>query len=108
MQMAILNGWKEIADYLQRGVRTVQRWEEIGLPVRRPRGQSRSAVVAMSDDVDHWVKSCPFSIQHFDRDLEQLEAKVDSLLRERKEAIAQVRLSARQRKKPNPKSGQSS
>ena len=33
-----LNTWKEIATYMGRGVRTVQRWErELGLPVRRPR-----------------------------------------------------------------------
>jgi hypothetical protein len=31
-----LNGWKEIAAYLGRSVRTVQRWEkDFGLPVRR-------------------------------------------------------------------------
>jgi hypothetical protein len=30
-----LEGWKEIATYLRRGVRTVQRWERDGLPVRR-------------------------------------------------------------------------
>jgi phage terminase Nu1 subunit (DNA packaging protein) len=40
-----LNGWKEIANYLGRGVRTVQRWEEMGMPVRRPSKSSRSSVV---------------------------------------------------------------
>jgi hypothetical protein len=31
-----LDSWKEIASYLGRGVRTVQRWEcEEGLPVHR-------------------------------------------------------------------------
>jgi hypothetical protein len=56
----ILNSWKEIADYMGRGVRTVQRWEqELGLPVRRPRGQSRSAVVAVAADLDEWVHRAP-------------------------------------------------
>lgn len=33
----ILSGWKEIANYLRKGVRTVQRYErELGLPIRRP------------------------------------------------------------------------
>jgi len=32
----ILSGWKEIASYLHCGVRTVQRWEMDGLPIRRP------------------------------------------------------------------------
>jgi len=58
----VLNSWKEIACYLNRGVRTVQRWEsELGLPVRRPRGRSRSAVIAMRSDIDHWLKACPIS-----------------------------------------------
>lgn len=52
----ILNSWKEIALYLGRGVRTVQRWElELGLPVRRPRGKPRSAVVALKAELDSWL-----------------------------------------------------
>ena len=56
----VLNSWKEIAAYLKRGVRTVQRWEaELGLPVRRPWGRSRSAVLAMRSELDLWVRACP-------------------------------------------------
>lgn len=56
----VLNSWKEIAAYLKRGVRTVQRWEaDLGLPVRRPRGTSRSAVIAVRSDIDQWVNSFP-------------------------------------------------
>ena len=52
----ILNSWKEIAVYLGRGVRTVQRWEqELALPVRRPRGRSRSAVLAFKRELDKWL-----------------------------------------------------
>jgi CheY-like chemotaxis protein len=55
-----LNSWKEIAQYLGRGVRTVQRWEaELGLPVRRPRGTSRSAVVAVTSELDQWMARSP-------------------------------------------------
>lgn len=54
----ILNGWKEIASYLGRGVRTVQRWEQFGLPVRRPKGSDRSAVLALSEELDAWIKNC--------------------------------------------------
>jgi hypothetical protein len=43
----ILNGWKEIANYLGKAVRTVQRYEvELRLPVHRPAGKSAAAVVA--------------------------------------------------------------
>ncbi|HLJ87414.1 MAG TPA: hypothetical protein VKZ53_11365 [Candidatus Angelobacter sp.] len=56
----ILHCWKEIADYLSAGVRTVQRWEtEFALPVRRPRGTKRSAVLAFSSEIDAWVKTLP-------------------------------------------------
>ena len=56
----LLNSWKEIAVYLNRGVRTVQRWEvELGMPVRRPRGRERSAVIAMRSDLDAWLRACP-------------------------------------------------
>lgn len=59
-QQIFLNSWKEIAQYLGRGVRTVQRWEaELGLPVRRPRGTSRSAVVAVAYELDQWMSRSP-------------------------------------------------
>jgi hypothetical protein len=60
MNGEVLNSWKEIAAYLGRGVRTVQRWErELGLPVRRPRGKDRSAVVALKPDLDRWLYHMP-------------------------------------------------
>ncbi len=59
----VLNSWKEVAAYLGRGVRTVQRWEqELGLPVRRPRGKSRSAVIAFKPELDKWLHQAP--IEH--------------------------------------------
>jgi hypothetical protein len=56
---AVLSCWKEIANYLGKGVRTVQRWEQMyGLPVRRPNGLSRkSAVIAHTADLDAWLES---------------------------------------------------
>jgi CheY-like chemotaxis protein len=59
-QQGFLNSWKEIAQYLGRGVRTVQRWEsELGMPVRRPRGKSRSAVIAVMSELDQWLARTP-------------------------------------------------
>jgi hypothetical protein len=53
----ILNSWKEISRYLGRGVRTIQRYEaEFGLPVRRPKGQSRASVMAFSDEINRWLE----------------------------------------------------
>lgn len=53
-----LSSWKEIASYLGRSVRTVQRWEkELGLPVRRPSSRESSSVVAFPEQIDLWLKS---------------------------------------------------
>ena len=58
--MNILNSWKEIANYLGRGVRTVQRWErDLGLPVHRPKGKDRSAVLAFPEELDKWLQQTP-------------------------------------------------
>jgi hypothetical protein len=53
----VLSSWKDIARYLGKGVRTVQRWERhLGLPVRRPVGASqKSAVLLYRGDVDAWL-----------------------------------------------------
>ncbi len=54
---ASLNSWKEIAVYVGRGVRTVQRWErELGLPVRRPHDHLRSPVIALPAEIDEWLR----------------------------------------------------
>jgi hypothetical protein len=53
---AVLTSWKEIARYMGKGVRTVQRWEmDFGLPVRRPHGSSKKAILARPSDLDAWV-----------------------------------------------------
>ncbi len=53
---AILTSWKEIAAYLGKGVRTVQRWEaEFGLPVQRPFARDKGIVHAKREDLDAWL-----------------------------------------------------
>lgn len=56
----ILTSWKEIAAHLRRGVRTAQRWERAGLPVKRVTKGSRAPVVADSEDIDAWLLRNPF------------------------------------------------
>jgi hypothetical protein len=52
-----LTSWKEIATYLGKSVRTVQRWEaSLGLPVRRPNANDRNIVVAIPAELDEWIK----------------------------------------------------
>ncbi len=48
-----LDSWKEIAAYLKRGVRTAQRWEHAGLPVRRV-ATDRGVVYAFPSEIDAW------------------------------------------------------
>lgn len=52
-----LNSWKEIATYLNRGVRTVQRWElEKRLPVNRIGTGPKSPVFAYKSEIDIWLR----------------------------------------------------
>jgi len=51
----VLDSWKEIAVYLKREVRTVQRWEKnLGLPVRRLSRDKQGAVFAYRSEIDAW------------------------------------------------------
>ena len=55
-RLQFLGGWKQIANYLGMGVRTVQRYErEQGLPIHRPAGKSAGSVVATKAELDRWV-----------------------------------------------------
>jgi len=55
-RLEILNGWKEIANYLGKGVRTLQRYErEFGLPIRRPAGKPIGSVIATKAEIDAWI-----------------------------------------------------
>lgn len=52
-----LDSWKEIADYLDREVRTVQRWEKTeNLPVHRHEHQKKSTVYAYTSELEEWRK----------------------------------------------------
>lgn len=57
MEKEVLDSWKQIADYLQRTVRTCQRWEkEMDLPIHRLDGSRKPAVFAYQDEIDIWFK----------------------------------------------------
>lgn len=53
----VLGSWKEIAAYLGKGVRTVQRWEaDLALPVHRPTQAQRGIVMAFPGELDVWSR----------------------------------------------------
>ena len=52
-----LDSWGEIASYLDREVRTVQRWEDTeSLPVHRHEHKKKSTVYAYTGELDAWMK----------------------------------------------------
>ena len=92
MNQDVLNSWKEIAAYLGRGVRTVQRWErELDLPVRRPRAKDRSAVLALKPELDQWLKRGHTAHQRVDKpslDHERLRKSTDLLISRANELLS--------------------
>jgi TolB-like protein/thioredoxin-like negative regulator of GroEL len=53
-----LDSWKEIAAYLNRGVRTVRRWEAVeGLPVHRQVHRTQGSVYAFKSEIETWRQS---------------------------------------------------
>lgn len=64
MSVRTFQSWKEIAQYMGRGVRTVQRWEAFGLPVHRPAGRERSAVFAIEHELDSWMQQTQTQLCH--------------------------------------------
>jgi serine/threonine-protein kinase len=55
-----LDSWKDIAAYLGRDLRTVQRWEsERRLPVHRLPGGDKPRVYALPSELDAWLRASP-------------------------------------------------
>jgi Tol biopolymer transport system component len=60
-----LESWGEIAAYLKRDVRTVQRWESVeGLPVHRHQHKDRGTVYAFTREIDRWSEQRSFRPDH--------------------------------------------
>jgi hypothetical protein len=82
-----LSSWKEIAQYVGKGVRTVQRWErEAGLPVRRPQGEGKGKVLAFPEEIDGWMHSAfTRNGDGEESEVSKLRARVEQLLAENRE-----------------------
>jgi hypothetical protein len=53
-----LDSWKEIAAFLKRGIRTIQRWEKMeGLPVHRLPHDKLGSIFAYRSEVSAWWNS---------------------------------------------------
>lgn len=73
--MKALSGWKEIAGHLRQAVRTVQRWENSGLPIHRVK-VGPSPVFAFKEELDAWRQATPM---RYSEAIAQLSARVESL-----------------------------
>jgi hypothetical protein len=77
----ILSGWKDIARYLGKGVRTVQRYaHELGLPVRWVSGHHRGAVIARKSDLDSWISSSATAQESFNKETRAILAYLSAEL----------------------------
>ena len=90
-KLNLLNSWKEIALYLGRGVRTAQRWEQIGLPVQRIGKGQRAPVWADKNEIDTWFQAARIrkvSEPKADLSLSELidESRFDALRKSMQEA----------------------
>ena len=71
-----LDSWKEIAAYMRRDVKTVQRWEKReAMPVHRHLHDKLGSVFAFRDELDVWAGVLPFAV-------EPGEPRADGRLRE--------------------------
>jgi TolB-like protein/Flp pilus assembly protein TadD len=74
-----LDSWKEIAAYLKKEVRTVQRWEKSsGLPVRRLAHGKQGTVFAYKSELDAWWQESQSKLDGEESDLDTSAGVTDS------------------------------
>lgn len=91
--MKPLSGWKEIAGHLHQAVRTVQRWENSGLPIHRVKA-GPSPVFAFKEELDAWRQATPMRCSEA---IAQLSARVESL----ESKLSELERPVKQRKRRN-------
>jgi cell division protein FtsB len=88
---SVLTSWKEISDYVGKGVRTVQRWEsKFGFPIRRVKPGRKSAVLAIPAEIDAWIQAQQFPDGRLDS-VESERATLFRTLRELRRENRQLR-----------------
>lgn len=76
-----LDSWKEIAAYLKKDVRTVQRWEKnLRLPVRRLAQGKQGTVFAYQSDLDTWWQESQSKVDLESKSGEQAESSGTSVV----------------------------
>lgn len=79
-----LSGWKDIANYMGKGVRTVQRYgRERGLPARRISGKPKASVLVSKTELDIWIHAAfshEVSHETLSPDLKKLKSHASELM----------------------------
>ncbi len=92
-----LNSWKEIASYLQRGIRTVQRWErELNMPVHRIGHGKRSPVYASVSELKFWLATSGVRQENEKAALQLVKRDSDSPIAYSRELLSRVHNLARE------------
>ena len=90
-----LHGWKLIAKFMGVGVRTAQRWEAWGLPVRRPLMGNRANVVAIPEEIQSWLKAAPVNlveeVNRLKNEITRLEDELKALRADRSPDAIEIR-----------------
>jgi TolB-like protein/Flp pilus assembly protein TadD len=71
-----LDSWKEIASYLNCSERTVRRWEEEGLPIRRHPHKKKAAIYAFKSEIDAWWRDGHERLKQIEVSQEEVPAAV--------------------------------
>jgi len=67
-----LESWKEVAAYLKRDVRTVQRWEKSEkLPVHRHMHGTQGTIAASKQEIDAWARERSLDIGKFEEEAQE-------------------------------------
>jgi hypothetical protein len=91
VQPRTLSGWKDIANYLGKGVRTAQRYErELALPVRRPASKTTGSVIAVKYELDAWIAS-HLSMLSTRVSLKNRKAELNEIASHTKKLILEIR-----------------
>lgn len=113
---SVLTSWKDIARYVGKGVRTVQRWErDLAFPVRRTKPREKGSVLAVPREIDSWVKSQQFTDGRLDasesdlstllRSLHELRTENRELRSENRELLRQLANRTRGPRREGPSTG---
>jgi hypothetical protein len=96
----VLTSWKDVAFYMGKSVRTVQRWERFGLPILRPLDIGhKSSIIAYTEELNGWALT---HYSHFATEAEPdnrlsehevlaLPPRVQAYIRELEERISELR-----------------